>query len=166
MGQSASENAEHIVVAQYLQMLPWVLWMHPANGGYRFPSTARLLKRLGVSPGVPDILIFTPGPVSGRPMAIEMKSQAKTAQVTPVQRVWLRRLQEVGWETHVCRGATQAIHVLRTAGFSSPLQTPSPARTGSETVPSAPRPPASIPGVDTVRSDGSPGPVSLGCSWA
>ncbi len=166
MGENASENAEHIVVAQYLQMLPWVLWMHPANGGYRFPSTARLLKRMGVSPGVPDILIFTPGPISRRPLAIEMKSQAKTAQVSPAQRVWLARLAEVGWETHICRGASHALAVLRDAGFSIPVQTPGPPRTQDGREPIGRTLRVATRGPDMGRSDDSPGPIGLACSYA
>lgn len=164
MGHSASENAEHIVVAQYLQMMPWVLWMHPANGGYRFPSTARLLKRLGVSPGVPDILIFTPGPISGRPLAIEMKSQAKRAQVTPVQKVWLKRLTEVGWETHVCRGATHALSVLKAAGFSGPQQMHDPTHAGIGTELLGRPVVGANPAEGMVKSVDSLGRVGLACS--
>lgn len=114
-----SETSEHIAVAQYLGRLPWVLWTHPANGGYRFKSTARMLQRMGASPGCPDILIFTPGPISGRPMAIEMKSTARHASVRPEQKSWLARLSAIGWDAFVCRGALVALEKLRAAGYDS-----------------------------------------------
>lgn len=44
---------------------------HPANGGYRTPVEAAILKSMGVRAGVPDIIIHFKG---GKSIFIELKS--------------------------------------------------------------------------------------------
>lgn len=122
----ASETAEQVVVAQWLAARPHILSTHPASGGFRFKSTARLMQRLGAVAGVPDLLIFSPPPLlPGKVgVAIEMKRTVKPAWLTPVQREWLRRLDECGWVAEVCRGATVAIELLTRLGYDQQVAVP------------------------------------------
>src|SRR3990167_10924738 len=89
-------------VAHYLDSLG-VLWMHPANERKTTPQAGARLKRAGVKPGVPDVLIFecgqdttTTGYTSTiKGLAIELKvGKNKTS---PEQRSWLERLENRGW---------------------------------------------------------------------
>jgi hypothetical protein len=50
---------------------PGVFAFHPANGGYRRPTEAAILKDLGVAPGVPDVIAIH----QGRIYALELKAE-------------------------------------------------------------------------------------------
>lgn len=58
------EDALQIYAADVLRTfaLPGVLYWHTPNGGYRHPSVANLMKRMGTKPGVPDWTIIVPHP--------------------------------------------------------------------------------------------------------
>lgn len=122
----ASETAEQVVVAQWLAARPYILSTHPASGGFRFKSTARLMQRLGAVAGVPDLLIFSPPPLMPGKVgvAIEMKRTVKPAWLTPQQKEWLRRLDECGWVAQVCRGASVAIDLLTRLGYDQAAEVP------------------------------------------
>jgi len=93
-------------------------WCHVPNGGYRDFKTAKLLRRLGVKPGVPDILIFNPPPAfPGRPgTVIEMKRQFG-GKISAYQKDWLSALRELNWYTAVAEGYQKALEVLRECGY-------------------------------------------------
>jgi hypothetical protein len=50
---------------------PGLFAFHPANGGYRKPAEAAIMKGLGVVPGVPDIIAIH----QGRCYAMELKAE-------------------------------------------------------------------------------------------
>src|SRR5262245_39685386 len=58
---------------------PGVFAFHPANGGFRRPAEAVILKGLGVIAGVPDVFII----YNGRCFAMELK--AKGGRATAAQ---------------------------------------------------------------------------------
>ena len=80
------------------------------NGEKRSEPTAALLKRQGVKPGVPDLLlpIARAGFIG---LAIEMKR--KPNKPTDLQQAWLDNLMSHGWFAVVCYSAAEAIEVLR-----------------------------------------------------
>lgn len=100
-----TEDYEQRVLANRLRGTD-LLWCHVPNGGKRDPRTGAAMKRHGVKPGVPDILIFTPGH-DGKPTAIELK-RIKGGQVSKEQKQWLLDLQNAGWHTEVAKGADKA----------------------------------------------------------
>jgi hypothetical protein len=107
------EDGLQRAVAQYLDMQGW-LWCHVANERKTSTRQGAALKRKGVKPGVPDVLIFEhwqdgpDGPWDANfGVAIELKS-AK-GRVTPEQRKWLADLFERGWRTSVCRTLDEVI---------------------------------------------------------
>ncbi len=78
------EDEIHTSIYSFLlRVLPrsWIAF-HPANGGWRDPRTAGKFKRLGVLPGVADIILL--GPV-GRVACIEVKIEG--GRLSPAQ-VW------------------------------------------------------------------------------
>mgnify|MGYP003646871940 CR=1 FL=1 len=111
-----SENSEQLVLVRWLRRNR-VLFCAVPNGGYRTRSEASLLKRTGVSPGVPDILIFdTVDEYVG--CALEMKREgAKMSSVRKEQRQWLSDLAERGWATLIGFGADDAISKLKGLGY-------------------------------------------------
>lgn len=79
-------------------------WFHPPNGGYRSGREAAKLKAMGVKPGVPDIIILD------IQTAIELKV-GKNKQ-TQAQVDWQHKLEELGWNYHVCRSLDEVIETL------------------------------------------------------
>jgi hypothetical protein len=62
----------HTAAVRYLRTVcPDCITLHIANGGKRSKETARLMKALGVLPGVFDLLLICP---DGRHMWLEAKS--------------------------------------------------------------------------------------------
>lgn len=101
-----TETQEQARLAAFLLGRGWV-FTATANGVLTSPSQWRTLARSGVSPGVPDVLIFEPlGGYVG--VAIEMK-RLKGGKVSPEQERWLGWLQARGWCAFVARGADEAI---------------------------------------------------------
>ena len=71
------------------------------------------LKKAGVKPGVPDLLVIRP---SGRyvGLALELKKEkAPPSAVSAFQRGWLRQLEQAGWRAEVACGLQEAIDVLQ-----------------------------------------------------
>ena len=81
---------------------------HIPNGG-KFPIQYRAkLKKLGVSPGVPDMMIIHPKGL----VFIEMKRQ-KGGVVSEDQKGWINVLSEISnVQVFVARGADEAIKII------------------------------------------------------
>ena len=80
------------------------------NGGSRNQIEAVKLKRTGVKAGVPDL--FLPVARNGKHgLYIEMK-RAKGGRVSDLQKEWLIKLENQGYETAVCHGLDEAIKVV------------------------------------------------------
>ena len=111
-----SENSEQMVLVRWLRRNR-ILFCAVPNGGYRNVREARTLKRTGVIPGVPDILIFdSVGEYVG--CALEMKREGATqSSVRKEQRQWLSDLAERGWATLVGFGSDDAVEKLRELGY-------------------------------------------------
>jgi hypothetical protein len=114
--KAPTEYEEQVKLAEYLDMKGY-LWCHVPNGGNRNPRTGQKLKKQGVKPGVPDVLIFD-DPTSEYTMnfsgiAIELKrSNGKPSDVRDTQKEWLEALEWRNWQTKVAFGADDAIEFL------------------------------------------------------
>ena len=111
------EDSIQRVVAAYLNHCG-VLWAHPPNGGWRHPATAARLRQQGVSPGCPDVMVYTapprePGKVGA---AMELKRD-KGGRLSPAQKAWLDGLKSCGWATAVCCGVDEALAMLKDWGY-------------------------------------------------
>src|SRR5262245_31747951 len=78
-----SEFKIHCGVSDILDrwLNPGWLWFHPANGELRDTPTGRRLKRMGVKPGVSDIILFGPG---GHICALELKAPGGRPTVSQI----------------------------------------------------------------------------------
>ena len=95
-----------------------LLWTATANGGRRSMSTGLALKRSGVKPGVPDILIFTPSPLAPQGAAIELKRVYPTpGTASPQQVAFIERLNAAGLNAAVAWGAEGARDQLIAWGY-------------------------------------------------
>lgn len=97
--QAALFKWAHMARGKYpeLRML-----FHIPNGGSRDPREAHNLKLQGVQPGVPDL--FLPVPRGGyHGLFVELK-RSKGGTVSEDQKVWIDRLNHLGFRAVVCRG--------------------------------------------------------------
>jgi len=93
---------EHLAV----RGAPDVFAFHPANGGWRSPIEAAILKGLGVRPGVPDVIAIK----AGRTYALELKTPDR--RVTEAQRAAHAALRAAGAAVAVVYGLDAAIDQL------------------------------------------------------
>ena len=98
-----TENAEQALLFEWASYKPELSLMYAiANGGYRTPRNAAILKQTGVKSGVPDICL--PVPKGGHSaLYIELKRQ-KGGVLSANQKVWLDRLNQAGNRAVVCKG--------------------------------------------------------------
>jgi hypothetical protein len=90
---------------------PGVFAFHPANGGYRRPIEAKILKGLGVRAGVPDIIAIH----NGRCFALELKAEGGRA--TDKQLAAIAALREAGAFTAITEGLDRALGCLEAWGL-------------------------------------------------
>ena len=85
--------------------------IHCPNGGWRSPVEAKIFQSLGVTPGVPDVLLWH----DTKSFALELKSEA--GRTTQAQLEMLNRLSEAGVFTAICHSLDRALAVLESWGL-------------------------------------------------
>ncbi len=90
---------------------PGMFAFHPANGGWRSPIEAKILKGMGVKAGVPDIIAIK----DGRCYALELK--ATGGHPTPAQLEVQDSLLLAGASVGVAYGLDDAISWLEDWGL-------------------------------------------------
>jgi len=97
-----------------------ILFAAVPNGGYRLKREAMSLRASGVRKGFPDMLVLDPpsGVPGSKGVALELKrSNGRPSDVRPEQKVWLSRLEAVGWVPMVAFGERDAVKKLRALGY-------------------------------------------------
>jgi hypothetical protein len=107
------EAAIQRAVFQHLRArgAPGVFAFHPANGGFRKPIEAAIMKGLGVVPGVPDVFIVH----NGHCFAMELKAEGGRA--TEKQLACITALREAGAFTCIADGLDRALACLESWGL-------------------------------------------------
>ena len=107
-----SEAAEQAKVVQWLHARGW-LFTGTANGVWAGSAAWRALARAGVSPGVPDLLVFEArkGYVG---VALELKVRGGRPSIEQLR--WQEALRARGWLALTVYGADEAIEVLEGLG--------------------------------------------------
>ena len=105
MRTEAQHQAE---VVKWLLRRGWC-FTATANGVMTTPAQWRQLALTGVSPGVPDLLVFEP---LGRYVGVAIEMKGPKGRVSPEQTRWLGWLRERGWYAFVAYGAEEAIAKL------------------------------------------------------
>ena len=113
MKRTRPEQAIQRAVFEHLRArgAPGVFAFHPANGGYRKPVEAAILKGLGVVGGVPDVIAIH----NGRVFAMEIKAEGGRA--TDKQLACIAALREAGAFTCIAEGVDRAIACLEGWGL-------------------------------------------------
>lgn len=90
---------------------PGAFAFHVPNGGYRKPREAAMLKGLGVTPGVPDIIIIH----KSRAYGLELK--APGGRATEKQMLAIDAMDEAGAFVCIAEGLDRALAVLEAWGL-------------------------------------------------
>jgi hypothetical protein len=85
-------------------------WHHVPNGEKRDKRTAKRLKRMGVQPGVADLLLL----ISGGSYAVELKTE--TGRQSKAQAGFQERFERAGGKYFLARGMTETINTLSRIG--------------------------------------------------
>jgi hypothetical protein len=111
------EDRLQIAIIGHLEwrLMPGVLWWHTPNGGKRSPATAARMKRLGVKPGVADLMFLLPG---GTAAALELK--AKGGAQSKAQKDWQAACEALGVPYVVTSNLDTALLVLESWGVIKP----------------------------------------------
>lgn len=105
----AYQGREDILQIEVAKVLDFkkLLWIHVANERQTSPMRGAKLKKMGVKPGVPDILILETRPR----IAIELK--AGRGRVGGNQDKFLKELTLAGWDCYVCYNLDSVLQVLK-----------------------------------------------------
>lgn len=115
MGDVPKELEEHLCLSGWLNK-HGVFYIHIPNEGQRSVQQAVMLKRMGMVAGAPDFII--PGTPN---IALELKrcrivgkkgGMVGPSKVSKEQIACLKKLNELGWKTHIAYGAAEAIGYL------------------------------------------------------
>lgn len=108
-----SELQIHIAVAEHLRYRArrGLVWWHTPNGEKRDKASAAKLKAMGVTPGVPDLILIADGKTYG----LELKTAS--GRLSPGQRGMLDRFAEAGAYTAVAYGIDSALSILSAWGL-------------------------------------------------
>ena len=107
------ENAIQRAVFEHLRVrgAPRLFAFHPANGGYRKPIEAAVLKGLGVRAGVPDVIAVH----AGRCYGLELK--APGGRPSEVQLAAIAAMEAAGAYCCIAEGLDRALANLEAWGL-------------------------------------------------
>jgi VRR-NUC domain len=105
-GAAVSEEEIQRAVFAHLAARGCGFAFHPANGGWRSPIEAAILKGQGVKPGVPDIIVVK----DGMTYALELKADG--GRLSPAQTEALEAMRAAGAEVGVAFGLDEALRWL------------------------------------------------------
>lgn len=114
-----SEAREQQTVAMWLDAHRIDYFHVPNETGTAHGYGLRLkMARLGVKPGVPDIVIIEPPPlVLGAAGAVIEMKRVRGSKTTEAQLEWLERFKRRGWAWAICKGADDALARLAEWGY-------------------------------------------------
>ena len=113
------EDAAQKWLVEYVRAVcPGVLIFHVPNGGARRKAEAAILKGLGVTAGIPDLILLWPGHVAG----LEMK--APKGKPSPAQLAIGETFKSMGHLWGVASSVDEALALLRSWGVPTKERTP------------------------------------------
>lgn len=112
------EEIIHVKIVALLRKAGVRFW-HTPNESKSTPAYRAKLKALGLSPGVPDLVIVTPPPCGGYiAAAIELK--ADKGRISDSQKEWLETLEGFGWAVACTKGFQASVDQLIEWGYLQP----------------------------------------------
>ena len=90
---------------------------HVENEGKRNAVQMACAKRMGMVPGVPDLLILERCPAEPGIRGVALEIKTPKGRVSPRQAEWMALMGTHGWSCHVVRSKQEAIDILTKLGF-------------------------------------------------
>ena len=108
---------EHQIQAAFIEYCQWMAtqdWRYKnitavPNGGQRHPAVAMKLKKEGVKPGYPDVLVDIP---NTKHPGLRIEFKKPKGKQSEHQKDWEERLTKAGYLYKVCYSTDEAIKVL------------------------------------------------------
>jgi len=109
------EDGMQIALVNYIRLqYPKAIFCHIPNGGNRNPREGAKFKRMGVLPGMPDLMFFNPisndSGIVYCGLALELKTQK--GKLRPNQQDRLSELKQCDWHCKVAYGFDQAKEIV------------------------------------------------------
>lgn len=109
------EESIHVRIVAELRKAGVHFW-HTPNESKATPAYRAKLKALGLSPGVPDLVIITPPPCGGYVgAALELK--AEKGRLSESQKEWLKVFEGYGWAAACTKGYQESLDQLIDWGY-------------------------------------------------
>ena len=107
------EQQIHKAVVDHLRQrgVAGLVYLHPANGGFRRRIEAKIFSGLGVRPGASDLLLWH----EGKSFALELKAEGGRA--TEFQLQFLADMERAGAFTCLAEGLDSALRTLEAWGL-------------------------------------------------
>ncbi len=107
------EQQIHRCIVQHLRArgVPGLVFLHPANGGFRRRVEAKIFSGLGVRAGASDLLLWH----DGKSFALELK--APGGRATDAQLAFLSDMEAAGAFCCIAEGLDRALKVLEAWGL-------------------------------------------------
>jgi hypothetical protein len=96
--------------------VPGLVWFHVPNGGKRGLAEAARFKRMGVRPGVSDLILFHRGCL----YALELK--AGKGKPTDLQEQFMEDVRKAGGRAVWAAGMDEAMYTLQFWGLLRPIE--------------------------------------------
>lgn len=114
------EKDLQIAVAKYMALqYPKILWCHIPNGFYGGMKQGMAMKRQGLRPGMPDVMIFEPAweyfkshTESSHYYGLAVELKVNKGRLQESQKIVLKQLEEAGWKTEVCYSFDEAKEII------------------------------------------------------
>jgi hypothetical protein len=108
MTRRCSEQQIQRAIIDHLKWrgVPGLFWFHPANGGLRTAVEAAIFRGLGVTPGVPDLILVH----ASRTYGLELKTA--NGRLTDVQRTTHTAMRAAGAVVVTTYGIDEALAQL------------------------------------------------------
>lgn len=107
-------DVQREVIKEIRSHYGWISVAHIPNGGWRNPKEGAVLKANGVLPGMPDLILWTPGKGVG---FIEMKAPGKAHKVTDHQSERMSELSDAGSPVAVADSLEMVLNILKEWGW-------------------------------------------------
>lgn len=115
------EQKLQIAVTSYIDAaFPDIVYFHPPNEGKRSKIMGRLLKLMGMDPGVSDCIFSWP---DGKG-AIELKRPDKPKKLSPTQEVFAAKWVANGGKFACCQNMDEVEATLKSWGLTTRYKTP------------------------------------------
>ena len=110
------ETRDHIALATWLRSAGVFFW-HTPNEGKRSATAGRKLKKMGMLPGVADIIILDRPPAHPDVPFVALELKTETGRATLLQQQFLAKVTERGGLARVCHGFADAVSWLQSLGW-------------------------------------------------